>query len=75
MKFFTVLIITYSLQGYPMTSRIWLESMQDCDKAIRINEPLSTLLNADLFCKETNIPSQSIRPRLRPKSTQSEEHQ
>ena len=56
-----------------MTSRIWLESMSDCDKAIRINEPLSTLLNADLFCEESNIMSQSIRPKLRP--TQSEERQ
>lgn len=73
MHFFTVLIITYSLQGYPMTSRIWLESMSDCDKAIRINEPLSTLLNADLFCEETNIMSKSIRPKLRP--TQNEVRQ
>ena len=74
METFYIFLISYSIQGYPIERSLLLETKDQCQIAIRANEPLSNALGADLFCIDTGRISQSLRPKLRP-STQSEGHQ
>ena len=74
METFYIFLISYTLQGHPIERTLILENSEQCQIAIRANEPLSTKLNADLFCIDTGRISQSIRPKLRP-SIQSEARQ
>jgi len=74
METFYIFLISYTLQGHPVERTLLLETKEQCQIAIRANEPLSDALGADLFCIDTGRISQSIRPRLRP-STQSEDRQ
>jgi len=74
METFYIFLISYTLQGHPIERTLLLETKEQCQIAIRANEPLSDALGADLFCIDTGRISQSIRPKLRP-STQSEAHQ
>jgi hypothetical protein len=74
METFYIFLISYSIQGHPIERTILLETSNQCQIAIRANEPLSDALGADMYCIDTGRISKSIRPRLRP-STQSEAHQ
>lgn len=74
METFYIFLISYTLKGHPIERTILLENSEQCQIAIRANEPLSDSLGADMFCLDTGRISKSIRPRLRP-STQSEGHQ
>lgn len=74
METFYIFLISYSIQGHPIERTILLENSNQCQIAIRANEPLSDALGADMYCIDTGRISKSIRPRLRP-SAQSEEHQ
>ena len=74
METFYIFLISYSIQGHPIERSLLLENSEQCQIAIRANEPLSNALGADLFCIDTGRISQSIRPKLRP-SIQSEAHQ
>ena len=66
METFYIFLISYTLQGHPV-ERTWiLENSEQCQIAIRANEPVSTALNADLFCIDTGRLSTSIKPKLRP---------
>jgi len=68
MKTFYILLFSYSIQGHPIERTLLLETSEQCQIAIRVNEPLSDALGADLFCIDTGRISKSIRPRLRPES-------
>ena len=74
MQFFHIFMLAYTLNGYPVESRLYLGSREQCQVAIRANEQLAEILGADAFCVNTGILSESIRPRLRP-SAQSADHQ
>ena len=74
METFYIFLISYTLQGHPIERTLLLESNEQCQIAIRANEPLSNELNADLFCIDTGRISKSLRPKLRP-SVRSEDHQ
>lgn len=66
MQTFYIFLISYSIQGHPIERTLLLESSEQCQIAIRANEPLSDALGADLFCIDTGRISKSIRPKLRP---------
>jgi len=68
METFYILLFSYSIQGHPIERTLLLETSEQCQIAIRANEPLSDALGADLFCIDTGRISQSIKPRLRPES-------
>ena len=68
METFYIFLISYSLQGHPIERTILLENSEQCQIAIRANEPLSNSLGADLYCIDTGRLSNSIRPKLRPQS-------
>lgn len=68
METFYILLFSYSIQGHPIERTLLLENSEQCQIAIRANEPLSDALGADLFCIDTGKISKSIRPKLRPKS-------
>ena len=74
METFYIFLISYTLQGHPIERTLLLENSNQCQIAIRANEPLSNELNANLFCIDTGRISKSIRPKLRT-SIQSEDHQ
>ena len=74
METFYIFLISYTLKGYPIERTILLKNSEQCQIAIRANEPLSDSLGADMFCLDTGRISNSIRPRLRP-STQNEDRQ
>lgn len=74
METFYIFLISYTLQGHPIERTLLLENSNQCQIAIRANEPLSNELNANLFCIDTGRISKSIRPKLRP-SVRSEGHQ
>jgi len=74
METFYFFLISYSLQGHPIERTLILENKEQCQIAIRANEPLSEAIGADLFCIDSGRISKSIRPKLRP-SVQSEGHQ
>ena len=68
METFYIFLFSYSIQGYPIERTLLLENSEQCQVAIRANEPLSDALGADLYCIDTGRISKSIRPRLRPES-------
>jgi hypothetical protein len=74
METFYIFLISYSIQGHPIERTLLLENSEQCQIAIRANEPLSTAIGADLYCIDTGRISKSIRPKLKP-STQSEDRQ
>jgi len=74
MQFFHIFMLTYSLNGYPVEGKLYLENSKQCQVAIRANEQLVEILGANAFCVNTGILSSSIRPRLRP-SAQSVDRQ
>ena len=66
MEYFYILLIQYMFAGELIESQIYLESAQQCQVAIRAMEQLSTDMDADLFCVQSDIASGSIRPKARP---------
>lgn len=66
MQFFHIFMISYVIQGHPLERTFLLETSEQCQVAIRANEPLIEMLGADAFCINTGRLSQSIRPKLRP---------
>lgn len=68
METFYIFLISYSIQGHPIERTLLLENKDQCQIAIRANEPLLDALGADLFCIDTGRISRSIRPKLRPQS-------
>ena len=65
METFYIYLISYTLQGHPTERTLILENKDQCQIAIRANEPLSDAIGADLFCIDTGRISTSLRPKLR----------
>ena len=69
-EFFTAFYIEYAIKGRDIQTYILLPSYEACQVFIRDNEDMSEYMFADgdvnMWCIETEVMSQSIRPRLRP---------
>ena len=52
MQFFHIFMLAYTLNGYPVESKLYLQNSEQCQVAIRANERLVQILGADayLFC-------------------------
>ena len=72
MEFFTALYIEYSLRGIDIETYLILPDYEACQIAIRDNEDMHLYFGADgdvnMWCLETGVLSQSIRPVLRPQA-------
>jgi hypothetical protein len=72
MEFFTALYIEYAIRGREIETYLILPSHEACQIAIRDNEHMYTYFFADgdvnMWCLDTGVISESIRPVLRPKS-------
>jgi hypothetical protein len=66
MEFFTVLVFSYVVDGEPIDLPLVTASEWECSDALKAAAPLSDVLKADMFCRVSDIPSSSIRPKLRP---------
>lgn len=68
MEYFTVMILTYTLAGEPLQSKILYTSHERCSNALTpIHDTLYPMdRGAMAQCNQTNIISKSIRPKARP---------
>jgi hypothetical protein len=69
-EYFFTLYIEYTIKGRDIQTYLILPSHEACQIAIRDNEDMDQYFYADgdvnMWCLETGIMSQSIRPMLRP---------
>lgn len=72
MEFFTALYIEYAIRGREIETFLILPSYEACQIAIRDNEHMDAYFFADgdvnMWCLDTGVASNSIKPKLRPKS-------
>lgn len=71
-EFFTAFYIEYTYKGRDIQTYMILPTSEACQVMIRDNEDMSDYIFADgdvnMWCLDTGVMSQSIRPRLRPES-------
>lgn len=71
-EFFTAFYIEYAINGRDIQTYILLPSYEACQVFIRDNENMSEYMFADgdvdMWCLDTGVMSNSIRPKLRPES-------
>ena len=69
-EFFTAFYIEYTYKGRDIQTYMILPTYEACQVMIRDNEDMSQYMNADgdvnMWCLDTGVMSQSIRPQLRP---------
>lgn len=72
MEFFTAFYIEYAYKGKEIQTYMILPTYEACQVMIRDNEDMSEYMFADgdvdMWCLDTGVMSQSIKPRLRPES-------
>ena len=70
MEYFFALYIEYTIKGRDIETFLIVPSQEACQIAIRDNEDMYQYFHADgdvnMWCLETGVMSQSIRPMLRP---------
>ena len=70
MEYFFALYIEYTIKGRDIETFLIVPSQEACQIAIRDNEDMYQYFYADgdvnMWCLETGVMSQSIRPMLRP---------
>ena len=70
MEYFFALYIAYTMQGRDVETFLIVPSQEACQIAIRDNENMYEYFGADgdvnMWCLETGVMSQSIKPVLRP---------
>ena len=66
MEWFFYLVLEYEMRGQIITSRLVVPSSDACQVAIRINEPLADFVNGNMYCMNTGVLSQSVKPKTRP---------
>ena len=70
MEYFFALYIEYTMQGRDVETFLIVPSSEACQIAIRNNEDMYQYFDADgdvnMWCLETGVMSQSIKPVLRP---------
>ena len=71
LSFYTVMVITYALEGEFLQSKILFPSHEACSDALAdYYEHIYKFDRASMAaCDMTDIPSKSIRPRARPRTT------
>lgn len=73
MEFFTAFYIEYAINGRDIETYIILPSYEACQVFIRDNEDMSAYMFADgdvdMWCLDTGVLSQSIKPVLRPEAS------
>lgn len=69
-EFFTVLVLTYTVGGYEVQSRILFPSAKLCGDALpAYYEPIYAFdKNSMAQCERTDEMSKTIRPKLRPQT-------
>jgi hypothetical protein len=69
-EYFFALYIEYTIKGRDIETFLIVPSQEACQIAIRDNEDMYQYFHADgdvnMWCLETGVMSQSIRPMLRP---------
>ena len=72
MEFFTAFYIEYAINGREIETYMILPSYEACQVMIRDNEDMEKYMFADgdvnMWCLDTGVISESIRPVLRSKS-------
>jgi len=72
MEFFTAFYIEYAFKGKEIQTYMILPTSEACQVMIRDNEDMSDYMFADgdvnMWCLDTGVLSDSIRPVLRPDS-------
>ena len=70
MEYFFALYIEYAIKGRDIETFLIVPSREACQIAIRDNEDMYQYFGADgdvnMWCLETGVMSQSIKPLLRP---------
>jgi len=68
MDFFTALVLVYQLRNTEAELLIWFEDYNTCYEAMYAADELYNLSQGtEMFCLESDVASQSIRPKLKPK--------
>lgn len=74
MEFFTAFYIEYTINNRLIETYLVLPTYEACQVMIRDNEDMSEYMGADgdvdMWCLDTGVLSASIRPKLRPQSSQ-----
>lgn len=72
MEFFTAFFIEYMMNDKLVQSYLVLPTYEACQIMIRDNEDMYKYMfvdgDIDMYCLDTGVMSQSIRPKLRPDS-------
>ena len=70
LEFFTVLVLTYTVGGYEVQSRVLFPSAKLCGDALSAYyEPIYAFdKNSMAQCERTDEMSKTIRPKLRPQT-------
>ena len=70
MEFFTAFYLEYAIKGRQIQTYLILPTYEACQVMIRDNEDMSEFMFADgdvdMWCLDTGVISESIKPRLRP---------
>ena len=71
LSFYTVMVLTYTLEGERLQSKILFPSSQACSDALPDYQDHLYQFDrgAMAACDVTDLPSKSIRPRARPTTT------
>jgi len=67
-KYFTIMVITYTANGEDLQSKVLFPSQRACGEALLFwhDEVEKHFPGAVAVCEKTDIPSASIRPKARP---------
>jgi hypothetical protein len=67
-SYFTVMVLTYTIDGEPLQSKILFPSHRACsDAMIEVHKAVDQHFTGTMTqCSVTDIPSKSIRPKARP---------
>lgn len=73
--FYTLLVIGYEVAENPTHVIVVFDDYESCQQSLVIADPLYNYIDAyEMYCIESDVTSQIIMPKPRPKA-QSEEHQ
>lgn len=73
--YYTALVLTYAIEGTPVTTKVWYDRERHCREAVRsglidgIYDQLYDLYGNDMMltCEVSDVPSFILKPKLRPK--------
>ena len=73
--YYTALVLTYAIEGTPVTTKVWYDRERHCREAVRsglmdgMYDQLYDLYGNDMMltCEVSDVPSFILKPKLRPK--------